>query len=100
MLCPWNWGYGSGPTTALVDKLKAAQAARSLSPYAYAYTIVTDHGNYEIDRGQDLSHNTILDVDREFLTIRLSTVPTGAQTEDVYVRLCSIRAIKEHFDKE
>jgi hypothetical protein len=92
-------GYGCGPTDALVDKLQYAQTSRAASPTDYGFTIVTDHGNYDIPRANVPTGSVILGVDREFVSLQISRSPTDGQWE-MYIRLCSIRAIQEHFDKE
>jgi hypothetical protein len=99
MLWPWDWGFGCGPTQAPVDKLKQAQANKAGRPTDYGFTIITDHGDYEIDRVNDPNGKIILNVDREFLTLQVSKDSFDEQSEKVYVRLCSIRAIQEHFNR-
>lgn len=94
---PSEYGYGYGPTQLLVDKLKWAQKEKASFPFDYSFTIVTDHGNYGIPIGDDPNQTQILDVDREFLTIQISINDLGKRWEKVYVRLCTIRAIQEHY---
>ncbi len=99
---PSEYGYGCGPTQALVDKLQLVQSVGNEEPNGpnYRFTIVTDHRTYELDFGNPSSAACILAVDREFLTLGLSsTVQPDTAWEKVYVRLCSIRAIQEHFFK-
>jgi hypothetical protein len=94
-----GWGCGCGPTQLLVDRLTAVPSNLAPAPASferhYTCTIVTDHGNYELDQQ---SGRTIAAVSPEFLTLSLSKDSTGPQ-DSVYVRLCSIRAIQEHLDQ-
>jgi hypothetical protein len=74
-------GYGCGPTDALVDKLQYAQTSRAASPTDYGFTIVTDHGNYDIPRANVPTGSVILGVDREFVSLQISRSPTDGQWE-------------------
>jgi hypothetical protein len=89
-----EYGYGCGPTQALIDRLVTTKGDKAAG-FAYTFTIVTDRGDYEIDGAVQIEN-----VDREFLTILLSRSADSAPSERVYVRLCSIRAIQEHYNKE
>jgi hypothetical protein len=93
--------FGYWPTDGLVNRLKAVQGSLQGLPgqvpaHWYRHTILTDRESYEIGSGA----GRIIAVDRDFVTIMTSESPDSSKRETVYLRLRTIRAIQEHFDKE